>query len=465
MEENILDILSGSQSIDDKIAELQKRETEAPNIGDLEAFWDVKKHKIYTDIARYPDVTKEVKNPDGTTSTKTIPLTRIGLPYQKKIVNTGVTFYCGIPITYAATEENEKFESFKSILEAVKSEYIDAGMRQAYGRWTECAEYWHTQDTEEPAEERYGISTDLKVRCTVLTPDKYKMFPIFDDNRDLIVFSILYKKNKEDVMRVFTKDTIYEYVKDAGNWIEEEKKENVLGLIPFVYIREPDGNPEYYDVQDSIERAEHIYSAMGESNNDFAFPILAMYGQVTGAFTQKQGGRVLMFDNDSKGAQYVNPPNAMASIETELKTLERDIHDFTDTPDITLSNMSGLGNILSGVGAEFLFLSAHQKVARNNAIFEPALKRRISIVNAILGQLHVPFASQPLEIEATIHPFKIDDIKDKINMYLNALNGEQLFSVRYVLEQIGIEDPEGMIDEMISEVDRKANENNASELF
>lgn len=463
MENNILEILSGGSSAEDKIQALQKRETEAPKTDELEGYWDVKKHSIYTDLDRFPDIEKEVKSLDGKIQTKVVKLTRIGLPYQKKIVNTGVTFYCGIPITYSSPEENDKYESFKKVLEAVKSEFIDADTRQAYGRWTECAEYWFTQDIEEE-KDIYGFNSRFKIRCNVLTPDKYKMYPIFDNNNDLIVFSYLYKSNKIDRMRTFTKDHVYDFAKDP-EWKLESSVQNELGLIPINYIREPDGKPEYYDVQDAIERLEYIYSALGESNNDFAFPILALFGNPTGAFTQKHGGRVLQFDNDSKGAQYVNNSDSVNGIENERKTLERDIHDFTDTPDISLSNMSGLGNILSGVGAEFLFLSAHQKVARNNAIFEPALKRRISIINAILNSMNKAFESQPLDVTANIHPFKIDNLKAKIDMYLNALNGEQLLSLRYVLEQLGIEDPEGMRDEIISETERKANSNNADELF
>lgn len=440
--------------IDDKVKELKKRAEDAPEVDKLEKQWDIKKHAIYTDIVRFPDPKKKVKNADGNEETKTIPLTRIGLPYQKKIINTGVTFYCGIPITYAGDEGDNKFEAFKKVLESVKSEFIDADVRQAYGRWTECAEYWYTVE-EENSRDRYGFESKFKVRCNILTPDKYQMFPIFDNNQDLVCFSFQYKADKKDRIDTFTADKVYKWIKNEM-WELESEIDNPFGLIPINFYREPDGRPEYYDVQDAIERLEYIYSATAESNNDFAFPILSLFGEVTGAFSQKQGGRVLQFDNDSKGAEYVTPDDNNG-IEKERKTLERDIHDFTDTPDISLTNMQGLGNILSGVGAEFLFLSAHQKVVRNNKIFEPALKRRISIISSILSKLNVNF-KEDLDVVATIHPFKIEDFKAKLETYLKGLDGQQIFSLRWVLQKLGIEDPEGMMAEIIKESEEKTNE-------
>lgn len=457
-----LEKLAELASIDDKIEFLKDREEDQPEIDELKSQWDIKKHAIHTDLYRFPDITKDVKDENGVDSKRIIPLTRIGLPYQKRIVQTGTTFYCGNPITYSAEEENEKFESFKKVLEAVKSEFIDAELREAYGRWTECAEHWYTQDTEEK-EDRYGFESEFKIRCNILTPDKYKMYPIFDDDQDLVIFSVMYKKGDNNVMEVFTKDNIVTYEEEDGSWAETKNEENVFGLIPINFLRNPDGESEWHDVQDAIERLEYIYSATGESNNDFAFPLLTIHGEAKGAFTNKQGGRVLQFDDATGGAQFVHNP-ASDRIDKEREVLERDIYMFTDTPDISLSNMQGLGNILSGVGVEFLFLASHQKVARNNRIFEPALKRRISIINAILNQMNTSYENQSLEVKATVNPFTIDNFKDKLRMYLDALSGEQIFSLKYVLSQLGIENPEGMITDIIEEAERKEQSNSAQEL-
>ncbi|MCW0487213.1 phage portal protein, partial [Riemerella anatipestifer] len=66
------------------------------------------------------------------------------------------------------------------------------------------------------------------------------------------------------------------------------------------------------------------------------------------------------------------------SLTEETDRLERDVHDFTATPNISFNNMKGLGNMLAGSNAEFLFLSAHLKVMDKLAIYIPALQRRAS---------------------------------------------------------------------------------------
>ncbi|SDE15788.1 phage portal protein [Riemerella columbipharyngis] len=432
-----------------------------PKIGDYNKQYEVKQHEIFTNLIKYPDrkVTTDYIDSNGKKERKeeTIALNRIGLPYQKKIVNIATTFLCGTPIKYTnSLEEEDLYNAFQKVIEKNKMKFVDKEIVTAVGRFTECAEYWYPTNE---ANNHYGFDSQFRLKVKVLMPDKYNLYPKFNENDDLISFGREFKNGDKTIFEVYTAEKIIRYERD-DEWKKVEEKPNVIGKIPIVYYKQE--NVEWADVQTIIERLEFIYSNIAESNDRFSFPILKLIGKVEGQLSKDKSGRVLQLEQGAN-AEFANQPQANQSIESETDRLERDVHDFTSTPNISFDNMKGLGNMLAGSSAEFLFLSAHLKVMDKMAIYIPALQRRASIIKSYLQKFNVKFAKNDLEVEPVITPFIINNDADFIKFLMEANGNKPLYSQEYSMQKIGIKNPKEMMAQIEEENNRRNELSNSNE--
>lgn len=429
--------------------EKYKNERTLPNIEKFNGEYIVTEHQIFKNKYRYPDreVTSDYieENGDKKTKTTTILLNRIGLPYQKKIVSIATTFLCGEPVKYTNnTQDTNLYDAFIKVLDKNKMKFMDKEIVTAVGRFTECAELWYP--ITEP-NDYYGFNSNFRLKAKVLTPDKNKLYPVFDDNDDLVSFSREFTKDEIKYFEVYTKDEIirFEY---KNEWVEIERKSNPIGKIPVVFYKQD--AVEWADVQTAIERLEQIYSYAAESNDRFAFPILKLRGKVEGQMSKDKSGRVLQLGDDAD-ADFVTPSNANESLAKETDRLERDVHDFTATPNISFDKMQGLGNMLAGSSAEFLFLSAHLKVMEKMAIYIPAFQRRASIIKSYLQMMNVNLAKEELDVEPVITPFVINNEAEFIRFLMEANGNKPIYSQKHTMERAGVKNPEMMMQEIEDE--------------
>ncbi|WP_317192782.1 phage portal protein [Riemerella anatipestifer] len=372
----------------------------------------------------------------------------MGLPYQKKIVNIATTFLCGEPIKYTNNlEDDELFKAFLKVIEKNKMKFVDREIATSVGRFTECAELWYF--TDEP-NEHYGFRAKFRLKVKVLTPDIYSLYPKFDENDNLISFAREFKNGNKTIFEVYTDERIIRYEQEK-EWKKISDIPNAIGKIPIVYYKQE--NVEWADVQTAIERLEHIYSNTAESNDRFSFPILKLKGKVTGQLSQDKSGRVLQLE-EGADAEFANQPQANQSLTEETDRLERDVHDFTATPNISFDNMKGLGNMLAGSNAEFLFLSAHLKVMDKLAIYIPALQRRASIIKSHLQMFNVKLKNNDLDVEPIITPFIINNDADFVRFLMEANGNKPLYSQEYAMQKLGIKNPKEMIQQIQEEDDR-----------
>lgn len=449
------------ETIDQEIQHY-KAERKLPPIAEYNKQYEVAQHEIFTNFYRYPDrkVINSYTDRDGNPQTEeqTIPLNRIGLPYQKKIVNIATTFFCGKPITYTNSLEDETlYNSFLKVIEKNKMKFVDKEIVTHVGRYTECAELWYP--TEEP-NEHYGFPSQYRLKVKVLTPDRYRLYPKFDENDDLVSFGREFKNGNKTIFEVYTADKIIRYEQES-EWKKVSETPNVIGKIPIVYYQQK--QVEWADVQTIIERLEFIYSNTAESNDRFAFPILKLMGEVQGQLSQDKSGRVLQLA-EGANAEFANQPQANQSIENETDRLERDIHDFTSTPNISFDNMKGLGNMLAGSSAEFLFLSAHLKVMEKMSIYVPAFQRRASVIKSFLQLFNVKLHAQDLEVEPVITPFVINNDADFIKFLMEANGNKPIYSQEYSMQKMGIKNPKEMMAQIEAE-DTKTLEKENSKAF
>lgn len=451
-----------------KRIEKYKNQRKLPPCSDYDKQYEVKKHKIFTDLYNYPDrwVEMDVWNEekqDYDSKKKLVPLNRIGLPYQKKINAIAATFFCGVPIKYSNDlgSEDEIVDAFNKVIEKNKTEFLDRELIISNGRYTEVAELWYNIEEKN---KYYGFDSPLSLRVKVLKPTEYNLYPIFDENDNLTRFSFQYSMKDEDnkkidVFKSYTEKTIEHYTRSRGeNWVSLKEIENPIKKIPIVYYQQEE--VEWADVQTAIERLESIYSNTAESNDRFSFPILKIQGEVTGSLTQDKSGKVLELKGDNADAGFVEHPNAIESLTNEKVNLEQDIHDFTATPNISFDNMKGLGNILSGASAEFLFLSAHLKVKEKMSVYVPAFQRRVSIVKSFLQMMSGSLKDKELALSPIITPYVVNNDAEFFKTLMEINENQPLVSQEESMRRAGVKDPKKMIEDIKKErTSRQENEN------
>ena len=436
------------------------------DISQFQKQYDVKKHEILINKHRYPDpeimipLTDEVGNPLLDSQNKPRfekryrSLNRIGLPYQKRIVEIATMFQTAIPYKYTA-EDSTLFTAFQEVIKANKMSFSDSKICTEVKRYTQVAELWYTEEEEN---EQYGVHSKFLLRHKVLSPEKYKLYPRFDDNNNLISFAIeSTTKEGETVFQAFTTEFVYTFTTKNGQTTTEVKP-NIIGKIPVVLYQQD--KPDWDSVQHLIEIAEEQRTYFSESNKKFGEPILMIAGRVEGkTATNNTGGKVFEV-KDGGNVQFVVPPNANENFDREMTMNRRDIHEFTHTPNLSDEFYAGKGNMLSGVGRKLAWLPAHLKVKDNEAIFIPALQRRINIILAFLSKMYIPFEKELKTIDITpiITPFDIDDDTEMIRTLMEANGGKPLLSQREAMQRFGITDPEAQLQQIKDEENSSLNE-------
>ena len=437
------------------------------DISQFQKQYDVKKHEILTNKHRYPDpeimipLTDEVGNPLLDSQGKprfekrTRTLNRVALAYQKRVVRIATMFQTAIPYNYTA-KDSPLFTAFQKVIKLNKMNFSDRKICTEVKRYTQVAELWYT---EEKQNEKYGVPSKFLLRHKILSPEKYKLYPRFDDNDNLISFGVesTSKDGKKNIFQAFTNEFIYTFTTENGQTTTEVKP-NVIGKIPVVLYQQD--NSEWEDVQHLIEIAEEQRSNFSESNKKFGEPILMIAGRVEGkTATNNTGGKVFEV-KDGGNVQFVVPPNANENFNKEMTMNRRDIHELTDTPDLSDEFYAGKGNMLSGVGRKLAWLPAHLKVKDNEAIFIPALQRRINIILAFLSKMYLPFEKELKDIDITpiITPFDIDDDTEMIRTLTEANGGKPLISQREAMQRFGITDPEAQLQQIKDEENSNLNE-------
>jgi len=446
-------------TIGEKIAYLKDNGLELPNIEQFNNEWDENKHRIMTDLYNYPDriveyeyTDEEGKKKEGKRIEK---LNRIPLAYQKEIVHIAVTFLFGNPVKYTNNLEDPLlYDAYLKVLNKEKIIFIDREIATNNGRFTQCAELWWTAD--EP-NNYYGFQSQYRLKVTLLTPDKNKLYPYFNDQGDLVAVLREYEKRVEGQkvkhFDIYTADRVAQ-LRDYNGAIELiTETVNPIGKIPIVWYSFD--NVEWSKAQKAIERLEEIQSDTGETNKKFASPMLGLYGEVTGSFSKDRSGKVLQFKGDNARGEFIQPPNASESLSTEKENLETILYKMTNSVNISPEALQGMGNMLATENAAFLFMLPHLKVMDKMSVYIPALKRRMSIVKSFLQLMNTTFRNSDLDAEPVITPYIINNQAQMFRDLMEQNGGQPIKSQRTTMEEAGIKDVDSEIEQIKKEQELK----------
>ena len=84
------------------------------------------------------------------------------------------------------------------------------------------------------------------------------------------------------------------------------------------------------------------------------------------------------------------------------------------------------GNAVSGVTFDYVFMSTHLNVENLNEIVGEFMQRRVNFLVSALGSVNSTLeeASETIDVDVQMQPYKLEDIKDKIDTAIKAKDGE-----------------------------------------
>lgn len=376
---------------------------------------------------------------------------RIALAIQKLIVKRAVAFTFGNPVIYssdaATDQEQEVLQCVKRVFADIKENTLNRRIARSLFSTQEVAELWYPVETT-TEHNIYGFPTRYKFRVAIFSPVfGDKLWPYFDDSRDLIAFSREFTRKDADgqtrnYFETYTADAHYLWTAQSkdnttGNWemAEGYPKALPIGKIPVVYASQP--QTEWADVQNLIDRLEKLLSNYADTNDYHASPKIFVQGSIKG-FARKGEAGAIIEGEDGASAQYLSWQSAPESVRLEIDTLLRMVYTITQTPDISFDTVKGIGAV-SGTALRLMFLDAHLKVQDKAEIFDEYLQRRCNIVKAYIAQAAIKMApaAQSLIIRPKITPYIIEDELSKVNILQAANGGKQMASRAETIRRLG----------------------------
>ena len=429
---NKLDIIKGNDI--EAIIDLFKEKERAVTYEDCESQYDVRKHKIFDTVYRKDKIiNKDViingivqLNDDGSaqTVTDTVPVARIGEPFQREIVEQRIGFMLSVPVEYnmSAKDEvgNKLIDRTKYILKKNRIDFRNKEVLRRQMSEMECARLWYFSPEDE------GADTKFTLKCKVLSPALGDtLIPLKDEYDKWIAFARKYKvkEDKKDIEHfdIYTAEYEYHYANRDNKWQLEtlfspEGKpianpvKNQVGKIMIGYYEQD--FPEWYMVQSMIERHEVSVSNHADMNDYFGSPILAVSGEVQGFVAKGTQGQILELSADARAnyLQLTTPPESILKEQDRLREL---IFSLCNTADISFDKVKGIGN-LSAIALNLLFISSTMAAKTKEENFAISLQRELNIIMTAIAKVIDTKLAKGLLSVTTNPEIKVFAPKDEI---------------------------------------------------
>lgn len=273
--------------------------------------------------------------------------------------------------------------------------------------------------------------------------DPLNTFVIYDNTLEdkmlagVRYYSVGLSDNKKHFIDVYIKDVIYKCQMIEGVITELAIEPHMFNDVPITeYLNTAEGMGDYESELSLIDSYDAVQSDTANYMTDTSDAILAIFGQV--AFPDDVLGdnkkqieymrkmrraRLLLLKppvdiNGTEGkvdAKYLYKQYDVNGVESYKKRIVNDIHKYTNTPDMTDANFSG---VQSGEAMKYKLFGLEQARVDTQSLFEKSLKRRYQLIANIgdyvkeltdfdISKLKITFnPNLPKALEETINAFK-----------------------------------------------------------
>lgn len=385
---------------------------------------------------------------------ESVPVNRVAIPYQKRIVAMAATFLCGNPIALECAAEKGVEENLLSVIKKTwednKLDYASKRIAKLMMSETEVAELWYTEEVDADYwNDTPNAGKKIRFRMKVLAYSLGDtLYPVFNMFGDMVAFGREYTvKNAgqdEQHFDLYTSDKIQRGVKTSTGW-EITTEKNIIGKIPVIYYSQE--HPEWHDVQSIIDRQEKLRSNHADTNDYNGSPTVLVKGRIEKFSKKGEQGKVLELE-DSGSAEYMSWDHAPESVRMELENNDRDIYEHTSTPNVSFEKMQKLG-AASGFLVKMLFTDPHMKASDKEEVFGEGVQRRINY----LKHGHITTnsslkAAATMSIKPRFEYFLPKNDVEKIDMLVTATSGGVLSKKTAVSLNPLVTDPDSEMDEI-----------------
>jgi hypothetical protein len=408
---NIQEILSGENQ-NEVIKKLQEKSISLPEWEDLRKEYEVTQHPIY-DRLLYPD------SEEGS---KIIQVSRIGFPFQYLVTNRMSGLLFGIPVKrhYELDSKNDIQNSIKNAIERIFSSIrIDTEnfeRSDLYNKSCEFATIWSTKLENHGV---YGFESPVKFRIRHVSPALGdKLYPLFDENDDLIAFSVLYERILGGaVIQFFDCYTDAEHLrwtKSGDNWGDPVKTPHTLGKIPVIYLSRP--KPIWGSISPNVYEVEWLLSREGNYSRKNSKPLLVVKANEGINYGDEKPGttefRTIIQVPEGGDLEYKIWASAIDSNKF-LKDSIKEINDeVLQIPNFSFENMKS--KPLSGEAFKQMLIDPHIKVKLESGPWLKFFDREINIVKAFLSILKPEWKQEisQIVIRPEITPYSVREDKN-----------------------------------------------------
>jgi len=416
------------------------------------------------DIFERPD--KQIGS--GSTS-KIVEQAKLGIPFQKKIVNSAVSFLFGDPVNIVKNNKEESFDklysNFIESYDGAKLDYHNKKLARRLFVESRVAELlyirpYETGDepTEENPEPKKTLTKKLKV-LLLCRKNGDEIYPVFDGYGDMTAFirKYDYEDLSGDAVKTVQKIELYTakfyyFAKKSDDW-SVEKFPNVFGKIPVIYYEQDDS--EWADVQSLINRVELLISKNADTNDYFGSPAVVSKGKLKTAPEKGEVGKffeiepVVSEGNTTYGdIEYLTWDVAPEAMKLEYEMLKDLIFSQTDTPDLSFNNVKGIGD-LSGIAMKFMFWGSLLKAKDKQEVFGENLERRNNLIKAMLSKSNLTGnkGMEDLDLSIEFQESLPQNTMEMVELLVSATGGKAIMSQETAIQQNPLVDsPQDEVD-------------------
>lgn len=273
--------------------------------------------------------------------------------------------------------------------------------------------------------------------------DPLNTFVIYDNTLEdkmlagIRYYSVGLSDNKKHFIDVYIKDVIYKCQMIEGVITELAIEPHMFNDVPITeYLNTAEGMGDYESELSLIDSYDAVQSDTANYMTDTSDAILAIFGQVSFPddvlgdnkkqieyMRKMRRARLLQLKppvdvNGNEGtvdAKYLYKQYDVNGVEAFKKRIVNDIHKYTNTPDMTDTNFSG---IQSGEAMKYKLFGLEQARVDTQSLFEKSLRRRYQLIANIgdfvkeltdfnISKLKITFnPNLPKALEETINAFK-----------------------------------------------------------
>lgn len=450
----------------EKIDYLKHRRTPLPDAETLYKDWDPDKHDVMDPEIR-PDgkvIVEEAKQDPKTGKViparykkdDVNPTNRIPLPLEQDITNIHTAWTVGKDPKVNCSPNNEEEKELLNIIDSIcrknKMRYNNKRLVRSWLSETEVAEYWYAVKDEgfwrkmlAQVKKAFGgsVSPKYKLRCAIWSPFRGdKLYPLFDDSGDYLALSRQYSVKEVDGTEVeyfmtVTDEKVYKWRLDS-DWIKVGEFKHGFAKNPTIYSYRC--KTLCHTIKPIRERLERLLSNFADCIDRCFFPYLILEGEIHGTPQQSGKNRMIKITNGGK-VYYLNWDQASDSVRLELDGLWSKAYQLTNTPQLSLEALKGLGDVPSGRAFQFLFMGTNLAVDNHAEVIGEHIQRRYNFLVSAVGSLNAEYmrAAETIDIETEIQPFSIDDIAEKIKNATDAC-GKPIASLKTGVMLAGLVD-------------------------